>query len=502
MRTVTQRLLVTLALVFGVVEGLGFAQAQFARSEAASTPLVETGSISGVVRSADGTAPLANIRVTAYAYGGGPPAPVQIRCTDGAGGYTLPNLALGTYAVDARGEISSCGGNPRYVPEWYHEKRYDTGRSDPITVASSAPVTGIDFTLELGAIISGTVRDLATSLPVPGLPVVAKVVTDTWQAYAGCTDADGRYAIWGVPYAFSYKLYASAAGQGCRGDPRYLTTYYPQTSTWDAAAVITLPPGTDLAAIDFSVEKGGTISGLIGYSGAITGTHRIWVIASITSSPAVYTNILGTGLYTLVGIPDGVYWISAYMDADDDNNPWWGTPGGPPPAPAEPGDPTGIYPHFVTISGHGNVGPADFELGWGNVAGRVNLQGRASHVGVLISVGGALFTATTSVDGTFVRSNAGVGTHTITATMPGYLSVMRGGVVVSEGATTTLSAVTLRGGDADHDDDIDITDLTLLGANFGTTAPATDINGDGSVNIFDIAMVGANFGRAGPTPWP
>lgn len=116
-----------------------------------------------------------------------------------------------------------------------------------------------------------------------------------------------------------------------------------------------------------------------------------------------------------------------------------------------------------------------------------------------------IYSDTTDAWGDF-RIEALPGTYIATATMPGYLYAVRTGVVVSEGMTMTLSPVTLPGGDADRDHNVDVTDLVLIGADFGLPVPPgnsrTDINGDGAVNIFDLVLVGVNYELTAPRPWP
>lgn len=67
----------------------------------------------------------------------------------------------------------------------------------------------------------------------------------------------------------------------------------------------------------------------------------------------------------------------------------------------------------------------------------------------------------------------------------------------SLGPVPTLPAgcPTRSSGDVNCDGRVNISDLVLVGANFGTTNVQADANGDGAVNIVDLVLVGANFGR-------
>jgi hypothetical protein len=119
---------------------------------------------------------------------------------------------------------------------------------------------------------------------------------------------------------------------------------------------------------------------------------------------------------------------------------------------------------------------------------------------------------------TFDR-NVPVGTYTLHARYSGYLTssrtiIINSGTLVFDAGTTTL-----RGGDANDDNKINILDIGEVISEFGITdAPVgssnpancssaviadepADINDDRNVNISDLAIAAGNWGRIGPTPW-
>jgi hypothetical protein len=61
-----------------------------------------------------------------------------------------------------------------------------------------------------------------------------------------------------------------------------------------------------------------------------------------------------------------------------------------------------------------------------------------------------------------------------------------------------VAAPALRPGDANLDDAVNVSDLSLLAANYGTTSGATwgmgDFNNDGAVNVSDLSLLAANYG--------
>jgi hypothetical protein len=91
--------------------------------------------------------------------------------------------------------------------------------------------------------------------------------------------------------------------------------------------------------------------------------------------------------------------------------------------------------------------------------------------------------------------------------MDRYLDSEHLGVVVGASAVT-LPAVTLKGGDANDDCDVNILDLSLMGGRYGLSVgdpgwdDRADINADGTINIQDIVLGGSNFGTTCPVPWP
>jgi hypothetical protein len=139
----------------------------------------------------------------------------------------------------------------------------------------------------------------------------------------------------------------------------------------------------------------------------------------------------------------------------------------------------------------------------GVLQGRVVLQGRTAHSGVTITVGEDGLVASTSADGSFELEVPG-GTYQVSVDKSGFLSALKGDVLVTAGQTTVLPDVVLLAGDADNSGLIDIFDLLIIANAFNTLPsdnPDVDINGDGRVDIFDLVLAGINFGKS-LSPWP
>ena len=122
----------------------------------------------------------------------------------------------------------------------------------------------------------------------------------------------------------------------------------------------------------------------------------------------------------------------------------------------------------------------------------------------------------TDITGAFSLSNLTVGTYTFRATYPGYLPSEKSGVVVANNAQVfSVGATSLRGGDVNNDNAINILDIGTIISKFGQTGAAVgstsanctttdnpiDVNDDGSINISDLAIAAGNWGKTGPTAW-
>jgi hypothetical protein len=149
-------------------------------------------------------------------------------------------------------------------------------------------------------------------------------------------------------------------------------------------------------------------------------------------------------------------------------------------------------------------------------AGTISLQGVISTstfaaIGVTVTlapdIGGTSTVVIVSADGSF-SVDVEVGSYTITAYAPGFLTAERPNLVVI-GSGVVLPSVELRGGDANEDGVVSIRDISIIAVSFGAT-PETrvdgsgrivDINGDGVVDIMDISNAASNFGAVEPTSW-
>jgi hypothetical protein len=74
---------------------------------------------------------------------------------------------------------------------------------------------------------------------------------------------------------------------------------------------------------------------------------------------------------------------------------------------------------------------------------------------------------------------------------------------LSEGQVMALPVATLRSGDVNQDNVINIQDAVLVAANFDGPAnmPGIDLTQDGWIDIRDLSLIGAQYGSEGPSAW-
>jgi hypothetical protein len=117
-----------------------------------------------------------------------------------------------------------------------------------------------------------------------------------------------------------------------------------------------------------------------------------------------------------------------------------------------------------------------------------------------------LFTVSQSAPsngGSFLVSDIPQGTYDIRLKEAQCVSVKLYGVNISSGSTT-LNFGTLRLGDINNDDRINIYDFSILAGSYGKSqgqvgfVAQADLNHDNIVNIYDFSILAGNYGLSGP----
>ena len=261
--------------------------------------LATGGSISGTVYQSDGTTPLANADVWADTYdccGGGSGTQTA---TDGT--YTITGLGAGDYRVQVFVPGSSFAGE-------FYNNTTNWDQAARVAVTASQTTTGIDFTLNAGGSISGTVYESDGTTPLAD--------ADVWaESYDCCggngtrTAADGTYTISGLTPG-DYRVQVNVFGASFAGE------FYNNTTDWDSAARVTVTASTTTSNIDFTLDAGGSISGTV-YEGDGTtplANVDVWANTYDCCGGGNGSRTASDGTYTITGLAPDDYRVEVFAN--------------------------------------------------------------------------------------------------------------------------------------------------------------------------------------------
>jgi actin-related protein len=210
--------------------------------------LAPGGSVSGTVRNADGSAPLANVDVECYRIVNGR---WESWCasTDSQGNYTIYGVPYGDFGVRAPSGGRGGAGSDDFVQEYYNEKSREA-QASRVTIASGVNPTNVNFTMEVGDTISGRVISDVNFSSIAYLWVNAWDYTSGEWMSGTFTRSDGTYTLHGLP-AGTYRVGAWAS----QNKLPYVDEYYDNTTNRSAAQPVAVSVGEDTPDINFSLAS-------------------------------------------------------------------------------------------------------------------------------------------------------------------------------------------------------------------------------------------------------
>jgi hypothetical protein len=208
-----------------------------------------------------------------------------------------------------------------YVPV-YFDDALDRAQSVSLSLERQQRITGIDFRLRYGGIISGRVYARKNREPISGLKVIAEKQKGSDPPVYAYTDASGFYTLRGLPdglYTTETGLLREPASSAKPGR-RYLTQYYRDRFDRELSEKLHISSGNSVTGIDFSLVVGGRISGTVRsrYSSApIFGAEVILQEPATTllNPPRVSTD--KQGHYLIEDVPPGEYIVDTSLPKQD-----------------------------------------------------------------------------------------------------------------------------------------------------------------------------------------
>lgn len=246
------------------------------------------------------------------------PAPALKARTDADGDYRITDIPPGNYQVFPMA--------PAFVLADLTELR---GSGKTLLLATREDVSGIDFALVRGGVISGKITDADGRLVIEERVTIvpedqAKQPGQSFPpvvAGAFQTDDRGIYRIYGIP-AGRYKIYVGLAEGGISssfrfGRAAYKQTFYPDAGDPDDAKVIEVLEGSEATNIDITVGRslpsfaasGKVVDGETGQAvkGARFGLRRMVNDREGSFVPGMYAVSNSQGEFRMENVTPGKY---------------------------------------------------------------------------------------------------------------------------------------------------------------------------------------------------
>jgi protocatechuate 3,4-dioxygenase beta subunit len=228
-----------------------------------STP----GTISGTVTDAFTGLPVEGVLIQVNNNG----IPVYSTETDASGNYTIADVSPGSYVVLAEEEI------------------YQTGIVGAIVRAGQTST--VNFSLELDPeVVSGTVTDANTGLPIGGAAVELNV--NGVPVFSTLTDVLGNYLLTGVAPG-AYVVHAHAAN-------------------YQTGVTAVLVQEGEISTVNFALEPSpGTLSGTVTDANTASPIRGAIIEVNLNNNPVYLAVTDASGNYNITGVAPGTYVVNA-----------------------------------------------------------------------------------------------------------------------------------------------------------------------------------------------
>jgi len=287
------------------------------------------GRISGTVTATGTGLPIAGVQL--WFADANAQVPFTTAITDGSGNYLSDGGSVtGNVFVMTRYA-------PGYQNELYNDIKCwdcDVAQATPVAVTLGLTTTGINFGLDLGGRISGSVRD-ASNAPL------ANVQVKTHDAAGNTvdevfTDASGNFSTSGLPAGTHYVRTRNIVGLVDKVWTNLVCARF--CNPVDGTPISVAVPATT-SGIDFVLPPGGTVGGTV--TAAAGGAPIAGEIVNIVAANGTFVGggwTDATGAYTVRGLPTGTYFAVIFpssgfvsqlynnISCGNNCNPSFGTP--------------------------------------------------------------------------------------------------------------------------------------------------------------------------------
>jgi 5-hydroxyisourate hydrolase-like protein (transthyretin family) len=267
--------------------------------------LASGGRISGSVTNASTTAPVAFASISFYTVQGVFAANTSSTST---GTYISPGLPAGSY-------VAFVGSAGTLIPELYDDivclscnsTAAVNGTAIAVTVGNTT--TGVNFALQPGGSLTGTVRDSASN-PIASMSVTVVNASNTSVA-SGLTNAQGVFTATGLPTGTYYVRTSASTLQN------YLNQVFNAggnlvclscNATVDGSAV-TVTTGATTSNINFNLAAGGTITGTVSDTSAAPIVNLQVQAYNSAGSLVRSAQTTSAGAYSITGLAAGTYYL-------------------------------------------------------------------------------------------------------------------------------------------------------------------------------------------------
>jgi hypothetical protein len=238
------------------------------------------------------------------------------------GNYTIRGLPTGSYFLHTQNRNESNYVNEFHTGGETDPSSPDCGQALAIEVSAGVPiVSDIDFNLDTGGSISGNLYKSDGETLIEDAQIEVAVINGNpceWHQWIGSIHtSNGSYTIMGLPVGTWYMRTDN------NNESNYVNEWHtggsPDPSSPDCgqAVEVSVTEGGTTPDINFNLDTGGSISGIVADSlgAAIDGTATLIQVSVYQGDPCGWRQHIGgafqdaSGVYTIMGLPVGTYYL-------------------------------------------------------------------------------------------------------------------------------------------------------------------------------------------------